>query len=154
MSPAAFVHPSAGVQSAVIGAGAWIWQFCVVLPGAVIEAVCNICSHCFIENDVRVGDRATVECGVQLWDGVTLADDVIEGSNVSFANDPYPHSRRPRPSLPRLSRTATRRLGLKRPSFGASLSGWIAQSARARWSRRMRRTEASSQAIRRGSSAL
>ena len=28
-----------------------IWQFCVVLPGAKIGENCNICSHCFIENN-------------------------------------------------------------------------------------------------------
>ena len=42
-----------------------------MLPGARIGADCNICDHVFIENDVRIGDRVTVKCGVQLWDGVT-----------------------------------------------------------------------------------
>ena len=37
---------------------------------ARIGADCNICDHVFIENDVVVGDRVTVKCGVQLWDGV------------------------------------------------------------------------------------
>lgn len=88
-----FVHPLADVQSAAIGPGTRIWQFCVVLPKAVIGADCNVCSHCFIENDVCLGDRVTVKCGVQLWDGVTLEDDVFVGSNVAFTNDPFPRSR-------------------------------------------------------------
>lgn len=92
MSAPPFVHPSADVQSRSIGEGTRIWQFCVVLPEAVIGADCNICSHCFIENDVRVGDRVTVKCGVQLWDGVTLEDDVFIGPNATFANDLFPRS--------------------------------------------------------------
>jgi UDP-2-acetamido-3-amino-2,3-dideoxy-glucuronate N-acetyltransferase len=89
---APFIHPVADVQSVSIGQGTRIWQFCVVLRAAVIGADCNICSHCFIENDVRIGDRVTVKCGVQLWDGVTLEDDVFVGSNVTFTNDPFPRS--------------------------------------------------------------
>jgi UDP-2-acetamido-3-amino-2,3-dideoxy-glucuronate N-acetyltransferase len=64
-----------------------------VLPGARIGSDCNICDHVFVENDVIVGDRVTVKCGVQLWDGVRLADDVFVGPNVTFTNDPFPRSK-------------------------------------------------------------
>lgn len=40
-----------------------------------------------------IGDRVTVKCGVQLWDGVTLEDDVFVGPNATFTNDPFPRSR-------------------------------------------------------------
>lgn len=88
-----FIHPSSDVQSKQIGEGTRIWQYVVILPGAVIGRDSNICSHCFIENKVVVGDRVTVKCGVQLWDGVTLEDDVFVGPNVTFTNDPQPRSR-------------------------------------------------------------
>ncbi len=88
-----FIHPSSDVQSKQIGEGTRIWQYVVVLPGAVIGREGNICSHCFIENKVVVGDRVTVKCGVQLWDGVTLEDDVFVGPNVTFTNDQQPRSR-------------------------------------------------------------
>lgn len=88
-----FVHPSADVQSKQIGEGTRIWQFVVILPGAVIGRDVNVCSHCLIENQVVVGDRVTVKCGVQLWDGVTLEDDVFVGPNVTFCNDLRPRSR-------------------------------------------------------------
>lgn len=87
------IHPLADVQSEVIGEGTRIWQFVVVLPGAHIGRDCNICAHCFLENDVRLGDRVTVKNGVQLWDGTTLADDVFIGPNVTFSNDRYPRSK-------------------------------------------------------------
>ena len=87
------IHLLADVNTQTIGAGTRIWQYVVILPGAAIGADCNICSHCLIESDVIVGDRVTVKSGVQLWDGVRLANDVFVGPNVSFTNDRFPRSR-------------------------------------------------------------
>jgi acetyltransferase-like isoleucine patch superfamily enzyme len=86
------IHQLADVQSEKIGEGTKIWQFCVILPEAQIGRDCNICSNVFIENDVVVGDRVTVKCGVQLWDGITIEDDAFIGPNVTFTNDRYPPS--------------------------------------------------------------
>lgn len=88
------VHPLSDVQSTSIGRGTQIWQFVVVLPGAQIGAGCNINAHVFVENDVAIGDNVTVKCGVQLWDGITLEDEVFVGPNVTFTNDRYPRSKR------------------------------------------------------------
>lgn len=85
-----FKHPQALVESENIGDGTRIWAFAHVLPKARIGADCNICDHTFIENDVVVGNRVTVKCGVQLWDGLRVEDDVFIGPNVTFTNDPYP----------------------------------------------------------------
>ena len=86
------IHSLSDVQSKNIGANTKIWQFCVVLPGAVIGNDCNICSHCFIENDVVIGNNVTVKCGVQLWDGMRIEDNVFIGPNVAFCNDKFPKS--------------------------------------------------------------
>lgn len=86
------IHPLSDVQSKNIGDNTKIWQYCVVLPNAVIGDNCNICSHCFIENDVKIGNNVTVKCGVQLWDGMEIEDDVFIGPNVTFCNDRYPKS--------------------------------------------------------------
>lgn len=88
-----FVHPQGLCESASVGDGTRIWAFAHVLPGARIGRDCNICDHVFIENDVVVGDRVTIKCGVQLWDGVRLEDDVFVGPNVTFTNDPFPRSK-------------------------------------------------------------
>jgi UDP-2-acetamido-3-amino-2,3-dideoxy-glucuronate N-acetyltransferase len=88
-----FKHPSALVESTNVGDGTRVWAFAHILPGAVIGRDCNICDHVFIENQVVIGDRVTVKCGVQLWDGVHLEDDVFVGPNVTFTNDPFPRSR-------------------------------------------------------------
>ena len=86
------IHPLADCQ-AIVPEDTSIWQFCVVLPQAKIGHNCNICSHCFIENDVVVGDNVTVKCGVQLWDGLRVENNVYIGPNVTFTNDKYPKSK-------------------------------------------------------------
>ena len=88
-----FIHKTADVQTEFIGPETRIWQFVVILPGARIGSGCNINSHCFIEDDVVVGDNVTVKCGVQLWDGLIVEDDVFIGPNVTFTNDKYPRSK-------------------------------------------------------------
>jgi acetyltransferase-like isoleucine patch superfamily enzyme/dTDP-4-dehydrorhamnose 3,5-epimerase-like enzyme len=88
-----FVHPHALCESTTIGENTRVWAFAHVLPGARIGRDCNICDHVFIENDVVVGDRVTVKCGVQLWDGLRVDDDVFIGPNATFSNDKYPRSK-------------------------------------------------------------
>ena len=94
----AVIHPSADVRAETIGAGTRIWQFCVILGGAVIGRNCNICAHCLIESDVIVGDDVTVKSGVQLWDGVRVEDGVFIGPNVTFTNDVFPRSKQYKPA--------------------------------------------------------
>lgn len=89
-----FKHPQALVETENIGENTRIWAFAHVLPGAQIGADCNICDHVFIENDVIIGDRVTVKCGVQIWDGVYLEDDVMVGPNATFTNDLFPRSKK------------------------------------------------------------
>lgn len=86
------IHKLADVQSENVGENTNIWQFCVVLPGAKIGGNCNICSHCFIENDVIIGNNVTIKNGVQIWDGTRIEDNVFIGPNVTFTNDKHPKS--------------------------------------------------------------
>jgi acetyltransferase-like isoleucine patch superfamily enzyme len=87
-----FIHQLADVQSSNIGDGTRIWQYCVVLSDAKIGMNCNICSHCFVENDVVIGDNVTIKCGVQIWDGMRIEDNVFIGPNATFCNDRHPVS--------------------------------------------------------------
>ena len=87
------IHSLADVQSPSVGNNSNIWQYCVILPKAVIGENCNICSHVFIENDVHVGDSVTIKNGVQLWDGITIEDGVFIGPNATFTNDLFPRSK-------------------------------------------------------------
>lgn len=107
----AFIHPSAIVESESIGKGTRIWAFAHVLPGAVIGEDCNICDHTFIENEVMLGDRVTVKCGVFLWNGTVVEDDAFLGPGIVFTNDLRPRSKH--------YKTAVRTLIRRGASLGA-----------------------------------
>ncbi len=89
-----FAHSSSFVNSKKIGRKTKIWAFCNILKGAQIGEDCNINDHVFIENDVVVGNRVTIKCGVQLWDGLRVEDDVFIGPNATFTNDNFPRSKK------------------------------------------------------------
>lgn len=89
-----FIHEKAVVEAgAQIGEGTKVWAFAHVLSEAIIGNDCNICDHVFIENDVQIANRVTIKCGVQLWDGLRVEDDVFIGPNATFANDLYHRSK-------------------------------------------------------------
>ena len=89
-----FIHALSDVQTKKIGEGSTIWQFVVILKGAIIGNNCNICAHVFIENDVIIGNNTTIKSGVQIWDGITLEDNIFIGPNVTFTNDLFPRSKK------------------------------------------------------------
>jgi acetyltransferase-like isoleucine patch superfamily enzyme len=94
IDPSARIDPLACVQDgAQVGARTQVWQYAVVLAGARIGSDCNINALTFVEGGAVVGDRVTLKCGVYLWDGITLEDDVFCGPNATFTNDKRPRSR-------------------------------------------------------------
>lgn len=102
ISAQAFIHPQAIVEEgASIGENTRVWAFAHILPGARIGKDCNICDGVFIENDVVIGDRVTIKCGVQIWDGIEIEDDVFIGPNATFTNDPAPRSKKYLAQYPR-----------------------------------------------------
>ena len=40
-----------------------------------------------------IGDNVTIKCGVYIWDGVSIADNVFIGPCVAFTNDIRPRSK-------------------------------------------------------------
>lgn len=88
-----FKHKNALVESENIGHSTNIWAFSQILSGAIIGSECNINSHVFIENDVIIGDRVTIKCGVQIWDGLRIENNVFIGPNATFTNDKFPRSK-------------------------------------------------------------
>lgn len=87
------IHPSAQVDTKLIGPNTTVWQFAVILHGAQIGDHCNINCHTFIEGDVIIGNNVTIKSGVFLWNGLRLGDRVFVGPNATFVNDPYPRSK-------------------------------------------------------------
>jgi acetyltransferase-like isoleucine patch superfamily enzyme/CheY-like chemotaxis protein len=90
-----FAHPNALIDECVsIGRGTRVWAFTHIVAGAVLGEDCNVCDHTFIEGGVRIGNRATIKCGVFLWDGMTMEDDVFIGPGAIFTNDTRPRSKK------------------------------------------------------------
>lgn len=88
-----FVHANAIVETNNIGKDTKIWAFVNILLGAKIGKRVNICDHCFIENDVVIGNDVTIKCGVFIWDGVVVENKVFIGPSVVFVNDLLPRSK-------------------------------------------------------------
>ncbi|MDD5141658.1 MAG: GNAT family N-acetyltransferase [Verrucomicrobiales bacterium] len=90
-----YAHTNALIDEGVlIGQGTRVWAFAHVVNGAIVGEHCNICDHTFIEGGVRIGHRVTVKCGVYLWDGITIENDVFIGPSAVFTNDNRPRSQR------------------------------------------------------------
>ena len=87
-----FVHPHALCESNEVGSGTRVWAFAHILPGAVVGSDCNLGDHVFVEGKARVGNNVTVKNGVQIWDLVTVEDDVFLGPNAVFTNDLRPRA--------------------------------------------------------------
>lgn len=87
------VHPLADNLSSQVGSDTRIWQFSVIMKGAIIGKNCNICAHTLIESDVIIGDNVTIKSGVFLWDGTRIGNNVFIGPNATFTNDRYPRSK-------------------------------------------------------------
>jgi UDP-2-acetamido-3-amino-2,3-dideoxy-glucuronate N-acetyltransferase len=87
------IHPQSDVQTNDIGVNTFVWQFTVILKGAIIGANCNINCHVFIENDVTIGDNVTIKPGVFIWNGIQIGNNVFVGPNVTFTNDKRPRSK-------------------------------------------------------------
>lgn len=88
------IHVLSDVQSKSIGKNTRVWQYSVILSGAVIGSSCNICAHTLIENDVLIGNDVTIKSGVYIWDGIIIEDNVFIGPCVAFTNDKNPRSKK------------------------------------------------------------
>jgi acetyltransferase-like isoleucine patch superfamily enzyme len=109
-----YQHPKALIEDgALIGPGTRVWAFAHILGNVTIGEDCNICDHTFVEGGVQIGQRVTLKCGVYLWDGMVIEDDVFVGPCVAFTNDLLPRSRQRLKSYP----TTTLRQGC---SIGAN----------------------------------
>lgn len=94
MAKSNYLHPQSLVEEgAIVGMGTRVWAYAHICTGARVGMNCNICDHTFIEKGVIVGDRVTIKCGVYLWEGLEVEDDVFIGPCAAFTNDLRPRSK-------------------------------------------------------------
>jgi acetyltransferase-like isoleucine patch superfamily enzyme len=94
MKKKCWAHPTAIVETGLIGRGTRIWAFTHVMNDVSIGENCNIGEHCFIESGAVIGDNVTIKNENMIWRGVTLEDGVFVGPHATFTNDLYPRSAR------------------------------------------------------------
>ena len=89
-----FKHPQAIIESgAQIGEKTYVGAWSHILGGARIGTECNLSDHIFVENEVVIGNRVTVKCGVFICDSITMEDDVFVGPCVAFTNNSFPRNK-------------------------------------------------------------
>ena len=87
------IHPTAIVdKTAKIGEGTKIWHFVYVREHAKIGKNCVLGHAVYVDRNVKIGNRVKLENRANLYDGVTIEDDVFVGPHVTFTNDLCPRS--------------------------------------------------------------
>ena len=88
-----YIHPTAVVdKSAKIGEGTKIWHFAHVREKARIGKNCVLGHAVYVDRNVKIGNYVKLENRANVYDGVTIEDNVLVGPNVTFTNDMYPRS--------------------------------------------------------------
>jgi UDP-2-acetamido-3-amino-2,3-dideoxy-glucuronate N-acetyltransferase len=87
-----FKHPTAVVESDVIGEGTKIWHFAQVREGATIGNNCNVGKSVYIDTGVEIGNGVKIQNFVSVYKGVRIEDEVFVGPSVTFTNDLYPRA--------------------------------------------------------------
>lgn len=107
----ASVHPTAIVdEGATIGAGARLWHWVHVCPGAVVGEGSVLGQGVYVGPGVRIGKGCKVQNHVSVYAGVVLEDEVFVGPSAVFTNvyNPRAHVSRRDAFLPtRIGRRAT-----------------------------------------------
>jgi UDP-2-acetamido-3-amino-2,3-dideoxy-glucuronate N-acetyltransferase len=87
-----YAHPTAIVESEIIGEGTKIWHFAHVRQGSKIGKNCIIGKSVYIDIGAEIGNNVKVQNFVSVYRGVTIEDDVFVGPSVTFTNDLYPRA--------------------------------------------------------------
>ena len=103
-----FAHPSSIVdESARVGIGTMIWQFCHIMKDADIGRGCSFGQNCHVGEGVLIGNNVKVQNNVSIYSGTTVEDDVFLGPSCVLTNVTNPRSQVKRRSL--YERTLIRR---------------------------------------------
>ncbi len=90
------IHETATVEEgAVVRKGTKIWHYAHVRSGARIGENCVIGKSVFIDTKVEIGDRCKLQNFANVYQGVSIGNEVFIGPHVTFTNDLYPRAQNP-----------------------------------------------------------
>lgn len=96
-----WVHKTAEIQKgATIGKGTKIWHYSQVLQGAKIGKNCTVGHNCLVSSKAKLSDGVKLQSNVDIWDFVTLQDNVFVGPSAVFTNDLNPRAKYPKNKFP------------------------------------------------------
>jgi len=102
----ATIHPTAVVDEGVrLGAGARVWHFCHLMPGARIGARCILGQNVFVGRGVAIGAGTKIQNNVSVYEGVSIGPRCFVGPSAVFTN-----VRTPRAEVERKGRYAATRV--------------------------------------------
>jgi UDP-2-acetamido-3-amino-2,3-dideoxy-glucuronate N-acetyltransferase len=87
-----YAHPTAIVESEIIGEGTKIWHFAHVRQGSKIGRNCSIGKSVYIDIGAEIGSNVKIQNFVSVYKGVIIEDDVFVGPSATFTNDLYPRA--------------------------------------------------------------
>jgi UDP-2-acetamido-3-amino-2,3-dideoxy-glucuronate N-acetyltransferase len=103
-----YAHPTAIVDdSAEVGAGTRIWQFCHVMSRAKIGQRCTLGQNVNVAVGVELGDNVKVQNNVSIYSGTIVEPDVFLGPSCVLTNVTNPRAQVSRHAL--YERTLLRR---------------------------------------------
>jgi len=86
-----YIDPTAEVSpEALVGEGSQVWNWTKVREFAQIGNDVSVGQHCYIDHGVVIGCRCKIQNGVNIYNGVTVGDEVFIGPSVTFTNDLHP----------------------------------------------------------------
>ncbi len=98
-----WTHKSAEVSAdAHVGQETKIWHNAQILSGAHIGNNCTIGHNCLVSGKANLGNGVKLESNIDVWDGVSLEDNVFVGPSTVFTNDATPRAQYPKKQFPRL----------------------------------------------------
>lgn len=96
-----FIHSTANVaDECKIGTGTKIWNHSQIQAGAHIGENCVVGHNCFVGSRAKLGNGTKLESNIDVWDLVTLEDNVFVGPSAVFTNDMNPRAEYPKKKFP------------------------------------------------------
>ncbi|HEY1089613.1 MAG TPA: WxcM-like domain-containing protein [Burkholderiaceae bacterium] len=86
------IHPSAIIETKLIGSGTRIGAFCRVLEGARIGHGVEICDLVFVDRDVGIGNSAVIGASATVLAGITIGADARVLPGAVVMRDVPPHA--------------------------------------------------------------